>query len=285
MQFIQESLAIWTSILGTIVSLVGLIQSRTWVIGISAGCVGISIIVGLYARRKHHIVNSAAVKIEGRSIDSLNIATLNRRVNRSLVIQEAHHVATIAGEDLKIALQYTGYCRTGEETAIEFSIDTDSNTPFDGLKCFAYDLQHDPARKHRIRPILVGPDGISKKIAVPFLEPLSDREQFSVLLKCELPGCMKAGREYYTSTLSFAQNTVRRYTVRLQFLRERPVWVRVYECSASGSVRLLKDLQPLRATPEICEYMDAAEDVAAQSARVYMFLRETAAMHSYSVPG
>jgi hypothetical protein len=40
---------------------------------------------GLYARKKQLRLNSAAIKIEGRSIDSLNIANLRRRINRSLV--------------------------------------------------------------------------------------------------------------------------------------------------------------------------------------------------------
>src|SRR5205814_1827088 len=110
--------------------------------------------------------------------------------------------------------------------------------------------------KHRIRPMLVGADGISKKIAVPFLEPASAQQPFNVLLKCKLPGCMKAGMEYYTSTLSFGQEQVRRSTVRLLFFGERPAWVRVYVCGASGSAKLLKDLQPLRANHEVSEYLD-----------------------------
>src|SRR2546428_179559 len=83
--------------------------------------------------------------------------------------------------------------------------------------------------------ILGGSDGISKKIAVPFLKPLMAQEPFSVLLKCELPGCMKAGLEYYTSTLSFGQDQVQRCTVRLLFVGVHPAWMRVYESDASGN--------------------------------------------------
>src|SRR6266404_4844550 len=42
----------------------------------------------LYAWRERCTVKSATVKIEGRSIDSLNIANLRRRINQSLAIQE-----------------------------------------------------------------------------------------------------------------------------------------------------------------------------------------------------
>jgi hypothetical protein len=181
-------------------------------------------------------------------------------------------VAEIEGEDLKMTWKYSGYCRAEQETAIEFSIDAESNIPFDALDCFAYDLAADPGSEHKIRPILIGPDGISKKLAVPFLEPLTAQQPFRVLLKCRLPGCMKAGREYYTSTLSFAQNQVQRCTVRLLFFGERPAWVRVYEV-VPGSVKVLRDLRPLRETKNLTEYLDTAEHVEPQSARVYLFWR------------
>jgi hypothetical protein len=156
---------------------------------------------------------------------------------------------------------------------MEFSIDTDSNIPFDSLECCAYDLGRDLGREHQIRPILIGPDGISKKIAVPFLEPLAAQQPFSVLLKCALPGCMKAGLEYYTSTLSFGQDQVRRSTVRLVFIGACPEWLRVYERRGSGSVKLLKALSALRRSPAQCEYLDVAEDIQAQSVRIYVFWR------------
>jgi hypothetical protein len=189
------------------------------------------------------------------------------------VIQEAHQVARIEGEDLTMTWTYAGYCRAERETAIEFSVDSDNNVPFDKLKCQAYDLRRDPGMRHQIRPILIGPDGISKKLAVPFLEPLMAQEPFSVLLKCHLPGCMKAGLEYYTSTLSLGQEQVRHSVVRLLFVRQYPEWVRVYECDKFGATTLLKDLRPARENMELSEYVDAAEGLAAQSARVYLFWR------------
>ncbi|MDP2895513.1 MAG: hypothetical protein Q8Q12_03010 [bacterium] len=276
MHSFQEPLASWATILGTVFSVIGLIQSRGWLAGISALFIGASIFAGLYARRKRLALDSAAVKVEGHSIDSLNIANLRRRVNRSLVIQEVNHVARIEGEDLKMTWQYAGYARADHQAAIEFSIDSDNNIPFEALDCFAYDLQRDPGRKHKIRPVLLGTDGISKKIAIPFLEPLTAQQPFAVLLKCGLPGCMKAGFEYYTSTLSFDQDRVPRLTVRLVFAGARPSWVRVYECSPSGSARLLKELRPWRESQECTEYQDTAEEVPGQSARIYVFWRAAA---------
>ncbi len=87
---------------------------------------------------------------------------------------------------------------------------------------------------------------------------------------------MKGGLEYYTATMSFEQDQVHRYSTRLVFLRDRPKWLRVYECDTSGSTRLLKDLRPLRENQDLTEYTDLAEDVAAKSARVYVFRRAEA---------
>src|ERR1035437_9014295 len=126
--------------------------------------------------------------------------------------------------------------------------------------------------------MLVGPDGISKKIAVPFLAPLGPQEPFSVLLECRLPRCMKAGIDYYTATLSFDQPTVPQYSARLRFLRGMPQWVRVYECRAGGPVALLKDLRPGTSEGEIGEYVDGDENVSAESARIYVFLRQLPAV-------
>jgi len=273
MHSFEESLATWSTIMGTVLSLFGLIQSRAWLAVLGVLFAGASLVAVAYARRERLHVESAMVKIEGRNIDSLNIANLTRRRNRTLVIQEAHQVARIEGENLEMTWRYAGYCRAAKETAIEFSIDTDNNIPFSDLDCFAYDLRHDPGGKHRIRPLLVGADGISKKIAVPFLAPAAAQQPFNVLLKCRLPGCMKAGLEYYTSTLSFGQDEVRRSTVRLLFLGQPPAWVRAYECADSWSPQLLKDLRPLREDRQCSEYLDIGEHQQAQSARIYVFWR------------
>ncbi|MGD0499093.1 MAG: hypothetical protein ABSC23_11715 [Bryobacteraceae bacterium] len=269
----KESLAFWSSILGTMIELLGLIESSRWL-----AVLGLFLLAGsgtalLYARKQRQRLRLAAVKIEGRSIDSLNVASLGRRLNRSLIVQEADQVVTVTGEDTVVTWRYRGYCRAAREAAIEFSIDTDNHVPFDRLECFAYDLQHDPKRMHRIRPLLLGADGLSKKVAVPLLERLSGREPFNVVLTCELPGSMKSGMEYYASTTSVAQDRIPTSTVRLVFLHDRPEWVRVYECGASGATKLLRDLRPSRETAQLIEYTDLATDVPAQCARIYLFRR------------
>jgi hypothetical protein len=274
MDSFKDSVAFWTSILGTLVGVFGTVQSLNWLavtgVLVASGSVGVLI----YARKERLLVKFAMRKVFGRSIDSLNAASLRRRVNQSLVMQEAENLATIDGEDLTFTWKCVGYCEANMETAIEFSIDADANTPFDDLDCFAYDLRRDPKRQHRIRPILLGPDGISKKIAVPFLAPLRSQEPFSMILQCRLPGCMKTGVDYYTATLSFNQERIERYSMRLVFPHDAPKWVRTYECRPNGDVKLLNDLRPLRKSGGSCEYLDVDHRIAANSARIYMFFRE-----------
>jgi hypothetical protein len=274
MNSFPDSLAYWTSVIGTVVAFFGLIQSLSWLAGIGALLVAGSILAVAYGRKQRQLFNSAILRVENRSIDSLNMANVRRRVNRTLVIQEASNTATIHGEDLTIRWFCTGYCRGEHESAIEFSIDSDNVVPFAELECFAYDLRNDPQRKHRIRPVLIGPDGMSKKIAVPFLAPLGSLEPFNIELTCELPRCMKAGLDYYTASVSFAQEHVPQYTVTLAFEEQRPEWVRVYECDPEGTSRLLHDLAPETADNERAVYKDIAKDLPAQSARVYFFERD-----------
>lgn len=180
------------------------------------------------------------------------------------------------GENLTITWKCLGYCRAGREARIEFSIDSDSNIPFHELQCFAYDLQHDPKRQHRIHPILVGRDGISKKVAVPFLEPIDAGQPYSVLLTSELPGCMKSGVEYYTASLSFEHDDTLQYTMRLVFIGNQPQWLRVYE-TGPGVAKSVKELEPTRVNAHAVEYLDAERHLLAKSVRVYVFSRSGAA--------
>jgi len=274
MNSLRDFLAYWTTVLGTVVAFFGLIQSLSWLAGIGALLVAGSVVAVAYGRKQRHLLNLAVLRVQDRSIDSLNMANLRRRVNRSLVIQEACNAAIIRGEDLTVHWSCTGYCRADSESAFEFSIDSDNVIPFAELECFAYDLHNDPERKHKIRPVLIGPDGISKKIAIPFLAPLGAQQPFKIELTCELPSCMKAGLEYYTASLSFGQDRVHRYAVQLTFEKGRPEWVRLYECDPSGASRLLRDLPPEAADDERAVYHDVAKDLPAQSARVYVFRRD-----------
>jgi hypothetical protein len=276
MQFSLESLAALATIVGTIVSILALVQSRAWLVLTSLIVVCLSIATVLYARKQRLVLDAASTVIEGHSIDALNIANLRRRVNRALVVQKAQHTAKIEGEDLEITWRYSGYCKAKSESAIEFSVNSENSTAFSKLNCAAYDLGHDPEMRHGIQPLLVGPEGLSKRISVPFLRPLSVNQPFEVMLKCSLPRCIKAGFSYYASTLSFAQDRVARCEVRLTFVGVAPSWLRVYESTLQKPASLVKSLAPSRQEPGLCEYIDVAEDRPGQSTRVYMFWRDSA---------
>lgn len=267
----SNELASWVRILGTATTLLGLIQSVSWLTAVGVCFIGISIFVLTQARKGRRLLKSAAINLEGRNLDALNLANLRRRLNRSLVVQRAYHLARIEGQDLSVSWQYDGYCGAEKETSIEFSIDSESNIPFSELECHAFDLQQDPQCLHKIRPVLIGGDGLSKKIAIPFLKPLALQQPFSVILNCKLPGCLSAGVQYYTSTLSFEQPSIHRLAVHLVFIRSQPDWVRVYECDANSQPSLIADLRPLREDDETCEYIDIAENVPGQSGRIYAF--------------
>lgn len=275
MIFSLETLAALATILGTGISILALLHARVWIVSTSILLIGLALVGGLYTRRQRLAKEAQATVVEGYSIDSLNVANLRRRLDRAFVIQEANHTAHIKGANLGITWAYSGYCRFGGASTFEFSVDSGSGTSFEELDCVAYDLERDPEMTRPIRPLLIGPEGISKKISVPLLEPLQANQPFGVLLKCTLPRCLTPGTGYYTSTLSFSQDYVRRSTVRLIFIGPAPVWMRVYECSRGQSPVLLKSLAPSHREVDLCEYVDIVENAPGRSARVYMFWRES----------
>ena len=59
-----------------------------------------------------------------------------------------------------------------------FNIDSDANISFENLTCFGYDLPNDPKRRHKIKPFLHGPDGLSKRVKLPFAENIRKDERF-----------------------------------------------------------------------------------------------------------
>jgi hypothetical protein len=161
------------------------------------------------------------------------------------------------------------------------NLDSDDSTAFENLDCVAFDLARDPGMFQPIRLMLVGSEALSRKLSVPFLEPFKTHDSFAVLLKCALPQCVKAGFGYYTSTLSFTQDRVRRCEVHLVFADPKPSWLRVYECTAQRPPVLLKTLTPVRQTTDSLEYLDVEEDRQGQSARIYAFWRDAASDHNH----
>jgi hypothetical protein len=222
MQYLLPTLASITALLGPIAAILGLIQSRGWLTGLGTIVFGISIAAVVYARSQRLRVDAASVEIEGISIDSVNAANLRRRANRRLTVQSADHIVTIDGADLDMIWRYAGYCRARRESAMEFSVDSGNSIPFEDLDCYAYDLKRDPEKKHKIQPLLIGPDSISKKIAVPFLEPLLAQQPFDIMLHCRMPATYKPGTGYYTSTLSFDQDKVGRSRFISRFSARNP---------------------------------------------------------------
>ncbi len=263
------------TIIGTVVSILALMQSSAWLVLAGLAFVVIGIATVIYARGKRLTLDSASTVIEGQSIDSLNIANLRRRVNKTFLVQEAFHTVRIDGTDMEITWKYSGYCKTDDVSAFEFSIDSEDSTPFSEMDCVAFDLGEDPEMTHKIRPLLVGSDGISKKISVPFLSAKKAEEPFGVLLTCKLPRCVSAGDGYYTSTLSFAQDRVRRCVVHLIFTGSAPTWMRVYEGTPKRRPELVRTLPPSRQETGLCEYLDAVDNRPGQSARVYKFWRDS----------
>jgi len=276
MQFSLESLASLATIAGLLITVFGIFQSREWLTLASLCFAAVAVSLFAYARHMRAAVESASIVIEGHSIDALNVANLRQRVNRTFFIQDAKHAVRVVGEDMEITWHYSGYCRAKIAAEMWFTINSEVGTRFDDLRCVAYDLRNDPDMQHAIRPRLVGPDGISKKIAVPFLESLQANEPFEMQLRFRLPHCARIGFSYYISALSFRQEKIQSSSVRLTFSGTPPEWVRVYECRAGATATLVKALAPADGNFNGLDYLDLAENRPGQSAWVYAFSRRNA---------
>ncbi len=271
MKHAREVPSLGACLLGSAIAGVGVVQAQP---AIALGGIGLSVLAGAAGtlmRAHRSRTESFPTHIEGLNLDSLELANRRRRLNRSLRVERAFQVAIVEGSDLHLAWQYDGSCRSDHETGIEFSIDSENNIPFERLDCFAFDIQNDPQRLEQIRPSLIGTDGISKKINVPFSKPLKKNDRFSVLLNCTLSGCVSTGLQYYTSSLSFDQSSVENASVHLIFVRTRPEWVRAYDIRSNGEAILLNELRPIRDDGLTCEYIDIARNVPGQSVRVYLY--------------
>jgi hypothetical protein len=265
----RRSLTPLAGALGNAVTLAGVLQSEPGLSLFGITCSAASATLGLFSNRSKPL--PPGVRVEGQNLDSLQIANIRRRLNRSLTVERAFHVAIVDPPDLHIAWQYDGFCRTQRETAIEFSVDSENNVAFEDLDCAAFDLLNDPGRLRQIRPTLVDSDGVSKKISVPFLQPLALNDLFSVRFDCCLPGCVTDGVQYYTSSLSFDQPRIESTSLHLIFVKTQPKWVRAYECGKDGKAAFLSELRPFRDDGATCEYVDIAQDVPGQSVRVYLY--------------
>jgi len=265
-----ETISSLATILASFASILGILQSRTVLTLSGFGLLGFALAAALYARNRETALRKASITIEGHNIDSLNVASLRRRITRSLIVQEAEHWVEIEGADMRVTWRYSGYCAVPRETAMSFSIDGDNVSELD---CVAFDLVHDPETIHPIQPLIIGGDGISTKISVPFSAPLSSGDSFALLLRFTLPESIQSGFGYYTSSLSFAQDTVRRCSVKLTFIGTSPQWVRVYECTGGPPALLLKQLQPFPEQSEAFSFLDDARNRPGESVRVYAFQR------------
>lgn len=75
----KDSLAYWSSILGTVLSVLGFSESSIFLAVLGSLLLAGSLAALAYARKQRHRLKLAEIKIEGRSIDSLNVASLGRR--------------------------------------------------------------------------------------------------------------------------------------------------------------------------------------------------------------
>src|ERR1035441_1333175 len=92
MESFKDSLAYWSSILDTVLGVLGIIKSSRWLAVLGSFLFTGSAAALLYVQRQRQRLRLAAVRIEGRSIDSLNAASLGRRLDRKSTRLNSSHL-------------------------------------------------------------------------------------------------------------------------------------------------------------------------------------------------
>ena len=230
----------------------------------------ITFIITIIEKRKKYKRYKQPIEIEHVLIESLFLADMKRTQMKSICIHKAIHEIVVDKRNLSVTFKYEGCCISEKgEGDFFFNIGGDSACQFKDLNCVGYDLKEDPEQKYPIVPMLVSEDGLCKKVKLPLKKRLNQYDDCSVLFHYEWPYCMKYGKDYYASSLSFKNKKIKEYTVILKFKEIKPDWVRVY--SEEGEI--LKDLTCEQCKENEYIYVDKVSHPSANSKLIYQFYR------------
>jgi hypothetical protein len=274
MDNIKKTISFWSGTIAFSISIYGLISNRKIFTLLGVSFFALSAVLAFRLLEIKRQTKKTNIVIDGKRIDALNVANLTKKPNKSLKIQEGTHFTRVEGNNLSLYFEYSGYCKNRKgENGFVFSVGGDVNIPFDKLVCYGFDLLNDPHKTHKIKPFLIKHDGLTKKLKLPFNNSLSKDDQFHIALFCELPRCIKLGKDYITATLFYKDALkIKRFSVFLEFVRNHPKWVRIYDVT-SGDPRLIKDLRPKYQQGVSVYYEDKYKNIESEKALVYFFER------------
>jgi len=153
----KKNISLFIGAAGFLLSIYGLIENKSYILLFGVSSSIIAIYFGYRLIKEKQRYSKANIEIEGHRIESLNLANITRRQNKTLFIQQAKHIATISGVDLALEFDYSGYCsKNSHENGVDFSVDSDVNIEFRDMQIYGFDLKDDPNRLHEIKPILTG---------------------------------------------------------------------------------------------------------------------------------
>lgn len=223
---------------------------------------------GLNKNRKN---KNRITYIDDAPVELLLLEEENRTQMSSVCLHEAMHKVEIKDKDMSVLWTYKGVCVAKEgESYFHFNIGGESPCSFEELNCYGFDLNRDPNRTEPIIPILKSADGLCKKVVLPFKKRLKQFDTFSIEFSYTWPNCMKYGKDFYISSLSFQNKNIKKYVVILEFVDIKPDWVRVY----LENGRLLKTLSLTEYKNGSFVYKDIVENPSACSNLIYQFHRK-----------
>lgn len=175
-------------------------------------------------------VHKKFITIENKKIDILPLIDPIKKEDHTLIPKHIIHKHIVANEEVTFLYYYEGICisKNGEDNIV-FNIGAEEYIPFNELKCFAYDLKNDIHKEMKISPILIGDDGLSKKIKINFLHKLEYSDNFKILFVYSFPHCLKFGKDYISVYMSYYKKTIDVFINEIIFKDIKPLYVKVYD--------------------------------------------------------
>lgn len=166
------------------------------------------------------------IKEENIRIDCTNFLTQITKRNRSIIPHKILINYYIDDNNCLSDKILEGKCNSESYSTYEFSIASTIIKKYDDTYCVGYDLNCNPAIE--IRPILISPDGFSKRLSLQLNKSLHKNETIKIRIKYKTYGIMSGDIRYLVSSFNYRKIELDEYNISFHFNKRTPDNIRVY---------------------------------------------------------
>lgn len=164
---------------------------------------------------------------EDLRIDCVSFLQQIAKINRDIELHKILIDYRINCNDCWADKRLEGKCYAKQYSTYEFSIASTVIKKYDDVYCVGYDLNYSPDKE--IRPILISPDGFSKRLSMQLNRSLHKGENFSIRLRYITYGVMTGEKRYLVSSFNYKKVALDEYSITFTFDENIPKEIRVYK--------------------------------------------------------